>query len=169
MENKETVGSFNRWNKQKKMLHLRNRMPDIKTGEIWWCGTGQNVGVEINGKGRAFARPIIIYKILGRSSFMGIPLTSKNKSGDWYVKFRHRGRLECAALCQARVTSRARLYERMGEMDDEDFERVSRGFRHLYSRPKNVPNSRLGWCGRIPKIYKLIISKFACFVKKFSL
>ena len=166
MNNTGIAVSFNRWNKQKKMLHFRNRTPDIRTGEIWWCGTGQNVGVEINGKGKSFARPIIIYKILGKNSFMGIPLTSKEKTGDWYVRFRHRGRAEFAALCQARVTSRARLYEKMGEMDDEDFERVSRGFRHLYSRPKNVPNSKLGWCGRIPKICNSILSKIVHFVKK---
>ena len=152
------------------MLHLRNRMPDIKIGEIWWCGTGQNVGVEINGKGRSFARPIVVYKILGKNSFMGIPLTSKEKFGDWYVKFSYHNRNQFAAICQARVISRARLYERMGELELDDFNKIARGFRYLYSYPKNIPNSKLGWCGKFPKnIYNLIISKLAGFVKKFLL
>lgn len=144
MKVQNITGEFNRWNKHKKMLNFRDRKPNIRTGEIWWCGTGQNIGIEINGKGRSFARPVLVYKILGMNGFMGIPLTSKDKSGDWYVKFYHRGKQECAALCQARVISKARLYEKMGEVDDADFDRISHGFMALYSYPKNVPNSRLG-------------------------
>ena len=167
MNNTGIAVSFNRWNKQKKMLHIRNRMPDIRTGEIWWCGTGQNVGVEINGKGNSFARPVVIYKMLGKNSFMGIPLTSKEKTGDWYVKFRHHNKNQYAALCQARVVSKARLYERMGELEMDDFEKIIKGFQHLYFDPKNIPNSKLGWCGKFPKnIYNLIVSKIAHLVKK---
>ena len=128
---------FLRWIKIKIELDDLRRLPSIKEGEIWWCSVGRNVGVEINGKGKVFTRPVLIYKKLSCFGFMGIPLTSKKHVGSWYVEFVFKERTSLAALAQARVFSVSRLHKRMGTISVNDFELIAEGFNRLYL--KNYP------------------------------
>ncbi len=41
---------FYEWIGLKEKIHFSNSRPKINEGDIWWCGCGENVGVEINGK-----------------------------------------------------------------------------------------------------------------------
>ncbi|MBR3055816.1 type II toxin-antitoxin system PemK/MazF family toxin [Candidatus Saccharibacteria bacterium] len=123
---------FNRWNNVKINLELHGRQPNPSQGEIWWAGVGKNLGAEIYGKSNRFARPVLIYKKLSRHNFMGIPLTSKEHEGSWYISFCHNGKKETAMLHQARVMSMKRLYRGIGEIDDADYERIRAGFAELY-------------------------------------
>ena len=45
---------------QKKQLHKRKTAPRFKEREVWWCKIGLNVGVEQDGKGNNYTRPILI-------------------------------------------------------------------------------------------------------------
>ncbi len=117
---------FDDWNIEKKRLHSFGRCPDIKNGEIWWCSMGENVGVEINGKGDAFMRPVLVVRKLSKASFIGIPLTSQMHNGTWYAYFRFKSRDEYAVLAQVRTFSVRRLYRRMGSVDDSDMRQVLR-------------------------------------------
>ena len=130
------ASSFNKWNKQKKMLHFSEKSPLFSENEVWWCGVGENVGVEINGKNQRFSRPVYVYKKLSRHSFLGIPMTSKYKSGSWYVTVPFKGKNSTAVLSQIRIISARRLYERMGELDEVDSEKIDAGFRELYIKQK---------------------------------
>ncbi len=123
---------FDEWNEIKKLRHSSGRIPVIKDGEIWWCAMGENVGVEINGKNESFSRPVLVLKKLSRFGFMGIPLTSREYEGSWYVGFVFRDKKQTAALAQARVMSVSRLYERMGVTTRGDFQKVKDGFGKLY-------------------------------------
>lgn len=129
---KEVEAEFDTWIEQKKYLHFRNRNPGIRNGEVWWCGVGKNVGVEINGKGAVFTRPVIIYKALGKNSFLGIPLTSQQKFGPWYALLEFKNRVQYAALCSARVMSRSRLYRKYGELSNMDYAKVIEAFKSLF-------------------------------------
>lgn len=126
------IKNFDEWIGVKKQLHTENRNPYIHMGEIWWCGCGQNVGIEINGKGQRFARPILILKKISHSGFMGIPLTSQPKTGPWYYEFRFKNRKQYAALCQARVISTARLYRKMGKVPADVLARIHSAFLSFY-------------------------------------
>lgn len=95
-----TTKCFGDWIEVKGDLHRMAVVRRIKEGEIWWCAIGENIGVEINGKSKTFARPVLILRKLGKYSFMGIPLTSKEHSGDWYAKFYFRHKAQYAALAQ---------------------------------------------------------------------
>ena len=123
---------FPEWMKLKADVHRANRLPNIKEGEIWWCAVGENVGVEINGKSKAFSRPILIFKKLSKFGFMGIPLTSKLHTGAWYVNFTFNGKPQNAALAQSRVVSVSRLYNKIGELSDTDLNNIKTGFQRLY-------------------------------------
>ena len=62
--------------------------------------------------------------------------------GCWYVKLTFQGRDICAVLSQARVFSSARLYSRLGELPDNDIERVQEGFQNLYLSAK-IPEEKI--------------------------
>ena len=123
---------FDNWIEQKKYLHFRDRSPRIRIGEVWWCSVGYNVGVEINGKGSTYIRPVVIYKVLGRYSFLGIPLTSQPKHGTWYAEFTFKNRAQYAALCSMRAMSKARLFKKYGELSKGDYLGIINALRRLY-------------------------------------
>gem|GEM_PF-6408639 len=79
----ELKEKFNDWNIKKQEIHFSDRTNKIyfKKGQIWWCSVGQNVGSESFGKGENFMRPILILKKLSSDLCVGLPLTSKGKTG----------------------------------------------------------------------------------------
>lgn len=123
---------FDEWNYLKKNLHKITSVPKISEGEIYWCGFGENVGVEINGKNARFSRPVLIMKKLSRYGFLGIPLTSQPHDGSWYIHFNFHNREQVAVLSQQRVFSTSRLYERMGRIDEADMKKIKEGFHRLF-------------------------------------
>lgn len=148
---------FPEWIKVKAKLHKVGRTPHIKEGEIWWCAVGENVGVEINGKGVNFARPVLVFKKLNRYYFYGIPLTTKEHYGVWYASFIFKGRTEYACLAQSKSISSSRLYSKLGEVPESDLKKVAQGLHNLYFGKKKCSLvSRLGWCG-YPRKFKSII------------
>ena len=123
---------FDEWNQQKKRLQSKNMIKYFKERQVWWCSIGQNIGVETYGKGKTFSRPVVVLKKLSNEIFLGIPLSSKKKTGTWYVQFRHRGTEMSALFSQVRIFDRRRLLNRLGELDDEDFNRIKTGFKSLF-------------------------------------
>lgn len=123
---------FDDWNIAKKKAHKLGRVPAFKEGEIWWCAMGENIGIEINGKHKKFSRPVLVLKKISQLGFMGIPLTSQEHNGSWYVAFIFRNRKQVAVLAQARVMSTSRLYNRMGTLPSFDFDAIKSGFSKLY-------------------------------------
>ena len=93
---------------------------------------GENVGIEINGKSEYFSRPVLVFKKLSHLGFMGIPLTTKIKTGSWYICFKFQNKNVYAVLSQARVFSVARLYDRIGQASRNDMKLIKKGFRKLY-------------------------------------
>ncbi|MBR3233408.1 type II toxin-antitoxin system PemK/MazF family toxin [Candidatus Saccharibacteria bacterium] len=123
---------FWEWIELKERLHFVGNYPPIKEGQIWWCAVGENIGAEINGKNHTFSRPVLIMKKLSQYSFMGIPLTSQPHEGSWYVHFKFKGKMQYAALAQAKAFSVSRLYTKMGTAPNSDLQIVRDGFRKLY-------------------------------------
>jgi len=51
------MDAFGQWNNLKKKIHKKDpHFIYFRVGEVWWCNVGMNVGVEQNGKGKAFSR-----------------------------------------------------------------------------------------------------------------
>ena len=123
---------FDEWITQKKHLHNTGGIPVIKEGEVWWCGLGENIGIEINGKNELFSRPVVIVKKLSRYGFLAVPLTSKEHNGTWYASFIFKDKTQYAALAQIRVVSVSRLYKRMGTIPDSDLRIIRKGLQKLY-------------------------------------
>ncbi len=125
---------FDEWNEVKKTIHHNGHLPKITEGSVFWCGFGENVGVEINGKNSMFSRPMLVFKKLSRYGFLGIPLSSQAHVGSWYVSFKFQGRDEIAVLSQARTFSVSRIYNKMGQIDESDMLKIRDGFHNLYCK-----------------------------------
>ena len=126
------IKRFDEWMGVKEKIHYEASLPAIKNRQIWWCGFGENVGIEINGKNETFSRPVLIFKKLGSCGFLGIPLTSVPHTGSWYVRFIFKNKPSFAALSQIRVFSTARLYRYIGMISPNDLETIKTGFKKLY-------------------------------------
>lgn len=124
---------FGDWIDLKSKLHYMGVPRKFKEGDVWWCAVGENVGVEINGKNKEFSRPVLVLKKLSQFGFLGVPLTSQEHKGTWYVPFMFKDRKQIAVLSQVRTFSVFRLYEKMGAVPDSDLELVRAGFHRLYS------------------------------------
>ena len=122
---------FSGWMNIKGRIHKGGAVTKFSEGQIWWAALGKNVGVEINGKGKDYSRPVVIFRKLSHLCFYAIPLTSQPHSGSWYVEFNFRGKQEYAVLSQMRMMSVSRLYNRMGKLSNGDYKKIQSGFRKL--------------------------------------
>ena len=68
----------------------------------------------------------------GAGSLVGVPLTSQEHVGSWYVPFVFKDKKQYAALHQTRSFSVNRLHKRMGQIPESDFELVITGLKKLY-------------------------------------
>lgn len=118
--------------KEEKHNIILEKIPKVANGEVWWVAVGENIGVEINGKSGYFSRPVIVFKKLSHLGFMGIPLSTQKHTGSWYVNFTFQDKNICATLSQAKVFSSARLYSRLGQIAEDDMQKIKCGFRKLF-------------------------------------
>lgn len=126
---------FLEWIKVKQKLDEHEYQPPLVTeGDLWWCAVGENVGIEIGGKSTNFTRPVIVLKKFGRLGFFGIPVTTKERTGSWYVPFMFNTVAQVAVLSQARLLSYKRLDKKMGTLEEIDFKNVKEAFVRLFSQ-----------------------------------
>ena len=127
------VKRFLEWISVKEKLHNQEHLPPLfKEGEIWWCSLGENVGSEINGKSNLFSRPVLIFRKLSKSTFMGIPTSSQDRKGSWYVQITLGSVKSVVILSQARLLDYKRLSSKIGELDAVEMHNVKDKFKNLY-------------------------------------
>lgn len=125
------IKDFDNWNNLKKKLDGRKNPPHFKEGEIWWCSVGVNIGYEIHGKNSLSNRPVLILKKFSRDIFLGIPLSSKIKSGKFYHFLEVNQKTSCAILSQIRVFDGKRLNGKIKELPEEELENLKEKVRRL--------------------------------------
>ena len=129
---------FDAWIKVKEEIHKKQFRRSFHDRDVWWCHIGENVGVEINGKGDDFTRPVIIFKKLSNEEFLGIPLSTQSHEGSWYVSFVFNSKKQTAFLSQVRTFDVKRLKQRIGQLSELDYKAIKLGLLNLYFR-KNSP------------------------------
>jgi len=121
---------FERWNIQKKKINenTKNILPKIK--EVWWLSIGLNVGVEEDGKNNNFERPVLVVKVFNRQCFLGIPITSIDKSNKkYYFPIVRNQNKYFLILSQIRLFSSKRLSRIIYKVDNQDFFRIKKVLR----------------------------------------
>lgn len=116
---------FDKWNDLKKKIQRNRKLLPFREREIWWYAAGENLGSEINGKGKRFSRPILIVRKYGNTTFFGVPLSTKRLSGFWYTHITVNGISRCVLLSQASSFSALRLYEKIDRIAMDEFDEVT--------------------------------------------
>ena len=127
---------FLEWIGLKERLHSQEHLPPFfKEGEVWWCYVGENIGVETNGKSGQFTRPVFIFKKYDKYSFLGLPLTTKSKTGSWYARIEFGGIMQTVILSQGRTFDYRRFKEKMGQLEEQYVRAIKIGYGQLHSLP----------------------------------
>ena len=116
------------WGRLKAKIHNAGDKPKgYDERQIWWCHVGENIGVETDGKGEGYLRPVLIVKKFGYEAFLGVPLTSQKKPDlPFYFRLRTKKKMSWAMFSQVRTYDAARLVRKMEEVDTEIFGEVKR-------------------------------------------
>lgn len=128
--------NFNEWNEVKKSIEDEHNVIGFRDRDVFYIKMGENIGVEQNGKGEQFVRPIVVFKKFNRFMFFGIPLSTQIKNGKFYYHFtlnrRNGSHTEnIALLSQMRLYSSKRLLNKIGVMAQDDFENMKNRFKDL--------------------------------------
>ncbi len=109
---------FKTWhNKKEKVDHKEVRV-FFHEREIWFCHLGANVGFEQDGKGENFGRPVIVFRKFNKEVFWGVPLTTREKGGKFYLPVPiGDDEPRKAILSQLRLLDAKRLYQKVGMID----------------------------------------------------
>ena len=145
-------------------LHNKKSLRSFNEGDVWWCGIGENIGSEICGKGKDFLRPVLVINKLSKYNFIGIPLSSKNHTGTWYVEFEFQNKKQYAVVAQIENISVNRLHHKMGRASWSDLDEVIAGAIKLLSSKKNkfqhcCWNRRV--FSKVHQVYKSIIHRLS--------
>ncbi len=126
---KSFLKNFLEWFKLKPNLDKKNhKPPKFSQGQVWYCYAGENIGVEISGKGREYLRPYLIFKKLDNYNFIGLPFSTKQKVGSRFFKLFFRKKEQIVHLHQPRHFDYRRLKYRLGEIPTEDFLKLKDAF-----------------------------------------
>ena len=127
------IKRFLEWFGLKEKLDNRGHQPPlVSVRDIWWANLGENIGSEINGKGTKFSRPVLILKKLSHGFYLVAPTSTKQHEGSWYVHTTLQGIDEYVCLHQIRTIDYRRVDKKLGRLEPDDFENVSRQFKNLY-------------------------------------
>jgi mRNA-degrading endonuclease toxin of MazEF toxin-antitoxin module len=119
------------WIYKKIKLNERVRSVQINEKEIYWCSLGENIGDEENGKGNDFRRPVMVFKKFNNSICWAIPMTTKNKDNKYYVKVSLNSTIQSAMISQMRLLDTRRFDEKIGFINQEDFNSVKKSIIYL--------------------------------------
>ena len=122
---------FDAWNTIKKKLEDNKKKFFFKEGEIWWMSVGVNIANESCGKSDIFRRPVLVLRKLSGNSFIGLPLSSKEKVGSWFIDISINNQKRYVLLYQIRMFSTNRFESRLATLDDNDFKKVKEKLEQL--------------------------------------
>ncbi len=129
--------NFADWFKLKPQLDEKSyNPPKFSSGQVWYCFAGENIGVEISGKGSDYLRPYLILQKLDRYSFIDLPLSTRSKSGNRYFQINFRSKNQIVYLHQPRHFDYRRLKYKLGEVTTNEFSQINKEFVEQI-KPKN--------------------------------
>ena len=118
---------FDNWNEVKKTTNNEKVLVGFKQRDIFNVKIGKNIGFEQNGKGKDFVRPVLIYKKLSKDMFIGIPLTKTTRNGSFFYSFIFTNDIvSTAILAQIKLYSSKRLLNKVGKIDNDNFQQLKK-------------------------------------------
>ena len=122
------MNKFDQWNELKKKIETKEKILKFRERDIWFIHVGKNIGFEQNGKNYDFLRPVLVLRKFSNRYFLGIPLSSKEKNGNYFFNFYFKNRYETALLNQARVFDIKRVKYLLGNLDKQKYSQIKKAF-----------------------------------------
>ena len=114
---------YDDWNKLKKDLSTKKSKVFFHKGDVWYISLGKNIGDEEDGKNQYFERPVLITRKFNNHIFIGVPLTSQEKSGKYYHKLiSFPG--STVVLSQVRLFDAKRLLRHIGKVESTELKEI---------------------------------------------
>lgn len=126
---------FDSWNQLKKKIDEKDTLLDKfpKEGEVWMADVGLNIGYEQNGSGDNFSRPMLIVKKFNNHMFWAVPLSTKQKSLDFYFNYIDlNGEKVSAILAQMKLVSVKRFKRDIYIMPDPLFDEIKKKLKSFF-------------------------------------
>ena len=125
---------FDQWNEVKKRVDTHDTTKlYFKEREIWWVSVGLNIGSESDGKNELFERPVLVVRKINRNQYYGLPLTSRDKTGVFFMEVQYGLSTGVVCLSQLRVFSSKRLLRKIGNIPKKEFISVRSRLIHFLS------------------------------------
>lgn len=115
---------FDNWNELQKRIDENIKSRFFKEREIWWCYLGENIGNEICGKGEKFQRPVLILKAFSRRTCLVVPLTTSLNENKYRLKININDLEQKIILSQIKVIDAKRLINKIGKMNNQEFQYI---------------------------------------------
>jgi mRNA interferase MazF len=112
---------FDEWSEVKKKIEKEERVISLRKGDVRWCSVGVNVGMEIDGKGAGFTRPVLVLRVIGAQLALVVPLSTKIKSIPGYITIEFQGKTVSVCANHIKMVSQKRIYERQGKISESKF------------------------------------------------
>ncbi len=124
------------WNGLKKKIQFENDELNLnyfpQEGEVWMSSLGKNIGHEQNGSGDNFSRPVLVIKKFNNHMFWCIPLSTKQKSFDFYFNFTDPNNEKVSViLAQLKLISVKRLKRNLYKIDSGTFGKMREKLRNF--------------------------------------
>lgn len=119
---------FDRWNEEKKKIHLKGKPTYAHPREVWWCSLGANIGAETDGKHDNFERPVLVLRVYNKDTLFVLPITSQAKKDNFHCAIKVDFGTVFVKLTQGRVISTQRLLRKVDMLPEDVFVEVRRAF-----------------------------------------
>ena len=131
---------FDSWNNEKKNLEkIGHESLPFHEREIWWCSIGINLGDEQDGKNELFERTILVIKKFNNKIAWVLPMTTKDKEGEYYYKIKYDGRAFNVILSQLRLTSVKRFHRLVRKISPKQFNEIKERLIGFLSENRRSP------------------------------
>lgn len=115
---------FDEWMRVKKRLSELPFYPECKEGAVYWACLGANLGVEQDGKGPDFTRPVLVLRKYGDKMALVVPLSTKIKYGKYHCHIMVGGIRHTVLLNQIRTVDLLRLQRFLDEVPAAQFKKI---------------------------------------------
>lgn len=133
-----TPKNYPAWHAKKTVLNQMTDIPYFYEREVWWVAIGHNIGDEEDGKGRDFARPVLIVRKFNKALFYGVPLTTAMKTGKYYQRIVIKDGPRMALISHLRDYDAKRLLDRVDFISELDYARVQLALINLLKQPAYI-------------------------------